>query len=399
MTNTLRIGLRLLTASLLATTLGASPILGAPAKPPKSDGSSGSFDAQFGNGQYGGATLVAFDTDNGDVIEYVGGGDSVAFTIPHETITYNGRSVPAYEFSSFNVEPSVSLTIVGTAPAVFLSQGNMNIAGQFKFANTPTAGGTISTGQNGNYDGGPGAGQGGGGGGEGPGGGASACVSVSFTGSGGGGGGNYSIGQHGLKNYEPSDAGNQVVYPGGLAGRAESVTRLQGGGGGGAPGGGNANGEYWGGQPGGSGGGAVVFSTQGTITITSSGVLDVSGGAGQTNYGSGNPGYSGGGAAGDQWFFAKGSFTNAGQILLYGGAGGASKAPKTACGSQQAVPGPDGGYGSGGVLIITAPTIANSGTINLSSGNGTSAPSGGLLNANGVTINNTGTIEGARTTE
>jgi hypothetical protein len=143
----------------------------------------------------------------------------------------------------------------------------------------------------------------------------------------------------------------------------------------------------------------VVFSTPGTFTITSSGVLDVSGGAGATNDGSGNPGNSGGGAGGDQWIFAKGSFTNAGQILLHGGAGGAYKAPKTACGSQQPVPGPNGGYGSGGVLIITAPTVANSGTINLSSGNGTSTPSGGLLDANGVTINNTGTIEGARTTE
>ena len=49
--------------------------------------------------------------------------------------------------------------------------------------------------------------------------------------------------------------------------------------------------------------------------------------------------------------------------------------------------------------MIDAPTIANSGTINLSGGNGSSASSGGLLNANGVTINNTGTIVGARTTE
>jgi hypothetical protein len=397
MTKTLRIGLRLLTASLLTTTLGAAPILAATFNkaPPKSDGSSGSFDALFGNGEY----MVAFDTDNGNVVEYIGGGDTVAFTVPHKTITYNGRSLPAYEFSSFNVEPSVSLTIVGTAPAVFLSQGNMNIAGQFKFANTPVAGGTISTGVNGNYDGGAGAGVGGGGGGEGPGGGASACVSVSYTGSGGGGGGNYSKGGHGLKNYEPSDAGNQVVYPGGLAGFEENTARLQGGGGGGAPGGGNANGEYWGGQAGGNGGGAVVFSTPGTITITSSGVIDASGIAGQTNYGSGNPGYSGGGAAGDQWFFAKGGFTNAGQMLLHGGAGGAYRAPETACGSQKLVNGPDGGEGSGGVLMIVAPTIANSGGINLSGGNGASAPSGGLLNANGVAINNSGTIVGARTTE
>src|ERR1700722_201790 len=127
------------------------------------------------------------------------------------------------------MESSVSLTIVGTAPAVFLSQGNMTIAGQFKFANTPVAGGTISTGQNGNYDGGEGAGVGGGGGGEGPGGGTQACVSTSFTGSGGGGGGNYSKGAHGLKNYVPTDHGTPTppTYPGGLAGREENAAKLQ----------------------------------------------------------------------------------------------------------------------------------------------------------------------------
>ena len=148
-------------------------------------------------------------------------------------------------FPASTSKSSVSLTINGTAPAVILSQGDMTIAGQLKFTNTPVAGGTVSTGVNGNYDGGAGVGVGGGGGGEGPGGGAGACVSVSFSGSGGGGGGNYSKGGHGLKNYEPSDAGNQVVFPGGLAGREENTAKLQGGGGGGAPGGGNANGEYW----------------------------------------------------------------------------------------------------------------------------------------------------------
>ena len=398
MTKTLRIGLHLLTAALLTTTLGISPILAAAVgAPPKSDGSSGSFDAQFGNGEY----IVAFDTDNGNVVEYIGGGDTVVFTVPHKTIKYNGQSVPAYEFSSFNVESTVSMTIVGTAPALFLSQGNINIAGQFKFANTPIAGGTVSTGENGNYDGGAGAGEGGGGGGEGPGGGTQACVSASFTGSGGGGGGNYSKGGHGLKNYVPADAGTPTppTYPGGLAGREENTGKLQGGGGGGAPGGGNANGEYWNGSAGGNGGGAVVFSTPGTFTVTSTGVLDASGLPGGTNNGSGNPGNSGGGAAGDQWFFAPGGFTNAGHILAHGGAGGAYKLPITPCDTQKKVNGPNGGDGSGGVLMISAPTIANSGTVNLSGGNGTSAPNGGLLNANGVTINNTGTIVGARTTE
>jgi hypothetical protein len=392
MKNIPRLGLHLLIASLLATTAEAAPP--PPAQPLKSDGSSGSFDAQFKNGQY----LVAFDTDNGNVIQYVGGGDSLAFTVPHKTINYNGQSIPAYEFSSFNVESTVSLTIVGTAPALFLSQGNMNIAGQFKFANTPIAGGTISTGLDSNYDGGAGAGEGGGGGGVGPGGGSSACVSVAFTGS--GGGGNYSTGGHGLKNYFPIDATDPVppVYAGGLAGRSEKPAVLQGGGGGGAPGGGNANGEYWGGAAGGNGGGAVVFATRGTITITGSGILDASGGPGATNDGSGNPGNSGGGAGGDQWFFASGGFTNAGQVLLHGGAGGAYRARWAACsGGSRTVSGPNGGSGSGGVLMITAPTIANSGNINLAGGDGTSAKNGGLLNANGVAINNTGTIEGART--
>ena len=280
----------------------------------------------------------------------------------------------------------------------------MTIAGQFKFANTPIAGGTISTGQNGNYNGGAGAGAGGGGGGEGPGGGTQACVSASFTGSGGGGGGNYSIGGHGLKNYVPADAGTPALptYPGGLvAGAPRTQGNFRAAAAAARSGGGNANGEYWGGAAGGNGGGAVVFSTRGTIHRSRFGCHRWQRTPGATNDGSGNPGNSGGGAGGDQWFFAK-SFTNAGQISLHTWRRWrrirTSRIP--ACSTQKKVNGPEWRRRiSGGVLMIFAPTIANSGTINLSGGNGTSAPNGGLLQCERRRDQQHGNDRGRQTTE
>jgi hypothetical protein len=192
----------------------------------------------------------------------------------------------------------------------------------------------------------------------------------------------------------PTDAANQVNYPGGKPGRKENAFTLQAGGGGAAAGGGNENGEYWGGAYGGNGGGAVIFSTPGTITITNTGVINASGGVGNIPN-AGNAGNSGGGAGGDVWFFAKGGMSNAGQVLANGGPGGKSKFNASTCGPQDPVNGPNGGDGSGGVVLISAPTIANSGTINVAGGNGTAKPRGGLVDSNGTTINNTGTITGS----
>jgi hypothetical protein len=382
--------LRLILLSAAYLVAGASVASAFPSAPPKSDGSSGSFDAQFGNGY----SLVWFDTDTGEVYYYVGGGVTTDFNVPHKSIQYNGQTVNAYEFTDLNMESTVSLKIIGGTPAVFLAQGNINIAGQFVFANDSIAGGTPSTGNPGQYDGGPGGGKGGGGGGTGPGGGDQACVSDAFTGSGGGGGGNYSKGGPGRPNYVPIDAGNQVHYAGGAAGKKENSAVLQGGGGGGAPGGGNDNGEYWQGAFGGNGGGAVVFSTPGTITITSTGLISATGAIGNVPN-AGNAGNSGGGAGGDTWFFARGGVSNSGQIVANGAVGGRSKFPVSTCGSQKLTAGPDGGDGSGGVVLISAPTIANSGTINVAGGNGKSTPNGGLVTTNGTTISNTGMIVGS----
>jgi hypothetical protein len=147
----------------------------------------------------------------------------------------------------------------------------------------------------------------------------------------------------------------------------------------GGGGGGLYNGEYYGGSPGCNGGGAVVFSSPGNITLTSTAVLNAAGGA--------------------VWLFAPESVSNAGQILASGGLGSAILLPESSCANRPLVKGPDGGNGSGGVLYIASPAVANSGTINLSGGNGAATPNRGLLNGNGVTINNTGSIIGAAKTE
>jgi hypothetical protein len=371
--------------ALLTSAAGAGA---APAAPPPSDGSSGSFDAQFGQGDY----LDWFDVDTGQVHSSASGG-FIAFTVPSKTVKYNGQTVHMYNFTDLNMEPSVGLTIYGATPAIFTAKGNITIAGQFRFQNGAINGGVPSSGNNGDFDGGAGSGQGGGGGGIGQGGETSACVSTVFTGSGGGGGGNYSPGQPGLHNYVPTDASG-LHYPGGRAGKKENSLSLQGGGGGAAPGGGNSNGEYWSGAYGGNGGGAVVFSTPGTLTITSSGLINAAGSPG-TVPDAGNPGSSGGGAGGDTWFFSKTSIANAGQILVNGAAGGKTKVNASVCGPADPINGPNGGDGSGGVLVLFAPAISNSGTINVAGGNGKATPIGGLLNTGGTTISNTGTIIGA----
>ncbi|HEY5048890.1 MAG TPA: hypothetical protein VII49_12815 [Rhizomicrobium sp.] len=354
--------------------------------PPVSDGSSGSFDGQIGSG----SCLAWINVDNGQVWCTDSGG-FVWVTLPFKTITYNGQSVHAFNFTDLNMESTVNLTVYGSASAVFLAQQNISLAGQFKFQNGTIAGGVPSNG-NPNVNGGPGSGVGGGFGGQGEGGQVQACnFGWFFTAGGGGGGGNFSVGLPGHKGYWAADIPNPQHLPAGPGGTVEVSSTLQGGGGGGAGGGGNYGGNYYGGAPGGNGGGSVVFSTPGTISIASTGIMDargINGGVVQ-----GTSGSSGGGAGGDEWFFARTGFTNAGQLLTTGGAGGTNTYPKTACGDQSPVRGPNGGDGSGGVVLIKSATIANSGTINVAGGDGKAKPNGGLV-AHSTQIDNTGQIIG-----
>jgi hypothetical protein len=385
--------LRTLMAACLATCTAIQPALAAPPMPPKSDGSAGSFDAQFGNGPFG---TDEWNLTTGQVYENIGGGYTPVFTVPFKTITYNGQTVHAFEFSSLTMEPTLKIIVFGST-AVLLSQGNIDIAGQFEFP-YGTLGGTPSTG-NGNFNGGSGqvAGGSGGGGGYGQGGSIqTACAGQGFSGGGGGGGGNYSPGTAGLRGAVPGGTG--VTNPptplkGGKFGRMQNANKLLQGGGGGAGGGGNSGGEYFGGSAGGNGGGAVVIGTPGTITIESTGVLNSAGLAGSLPaYTSGS---SGGGAGGDIWLFAKKGFSNAGQILVNGGAGGTSTYNRTPCQKlAHSADGPNGGDGSGGVIVISAPSIANTGTINFAGG-GSSGNDGELVTLS-APIANSGKIVGNR---
>jgi hypothetical protein len=171
----------LMAASLAAASL--QPAFAAAVAPPKRDGSSGSFDAQFGNGPFG---TDEWNLTTGQVYEYIGGGYTPAFTVPFKTITYNGQTVHAFEFSSLTMEPTLKIIVFGST-AVLLSQGNIDIAGQFEFPNG-TLGGTPSTGNDGDFNGGSGqvAGGSGGGGGYGQGGYIqTACAGQGFSGGGG----------------------------------------------------------------------------------------------------------------------------------------------------------------------------------------------------------------------
>jgi hypothetical protein len=332
---------------------------------PVSNGSAGSFDAQFhdGNG------LVWMNTDTGVVWDAASGG-FVAFTLPFKVVKWNGQTFNAYNFTDMTVEPTVNLTIYGTNPAMFLSKRDINFAGKFTIAAAAGAGGAAPDQNTPPYNGGTGTSAtntAGGGGGSGPIGGVQGqCSPEVVTAGGGGGGGNATHGQPGLPGNYPVDAGgtpqNDPPGPGGLR---ISANKLVGGGGGGAGGGGFWSGDFYG-QPGANGGGAVIFSSsKGSITIASGAVIDASGADGAVS--NGGSGSSGGGAGGDEWFYATGSFTNNGSLLMHGGAGGKSQYT-SGCFNPVTVEGPDGGNGAGGQLEVHAATLDNAGLIDVSDG-------------------------------
>jgi hypothetical protein len=333
-------------------------------KLPVSDGSAGSFDAQF----HDGTGLVWMNTDTGVVWDAASGG-FVAFTLPFRVVKWNGQKFNSYNFTDMNVEPTVKLVIYGTNPAMFLSKKDINFAGQFTIAAAAGAGGAAPDQNAPPYNGGTGTSAtntAGGIGGSGPSGGVQGeCSGEMITAGGGGGGGNAKHGKSGLPGNYPVDAGgppqNDPPGPGGLPMPAH---KLVGGGGGGAGGGGFWAGDFYG-QPGANGGGAVIFSSKASITVASGAVIDANGADGAVS--GGGTGSSGGGAGGDEWFYAGGSFTNNGSLLIHGGAGGKSKYT-SGCFNPVTVEGPDGGNGSGGQMEVTAATIANIGLIDVSDG-------------------------------
>ena len=379
--------------SSLMTAAGCSAAFAAQAAPARSDGSSGSFNAQFGTGE----NLAWFNVDTGQVFSTASGG-YIAFTVPYKVRSWNGQSLHAYNFTDITVQPGVNLKIYGSSPAMFLARTNISIAGQFHFANDVGAGGAAPSSSASPYNGGAGlspAGKfSGGGGGGGQIGQTEGCdVSETITAGGGGGGGNFVAGADGLVGDYPADAPGPITHNArGKGGPVEVQSKLQGGAGGGAGGGGYFNGEFWG-FAGGNGGGAVVLSSAGTTTIVSGGIVDTSGVAGASS--ANGSGSSGGGAGGDAWFYSVGAFVNDGTLNLSGGAGGSTTytSLNKACKKQVTVAGPNGGAGSGGFLQIEAPSITNDGTIEAPNGDGST---GGLVSMIGKVAHG-GRIIGADT--
>jgi hypothetical protein len=363
---------------------------GPPSKttPPVSNGSAGSFDAHFGNGD----GLVWFNVDTGVAWNAASGG-YVAFTLPFRVVKWNGQKFNSYNFTDMTVEPTVKLVIYGTNPAMFLAKGDINFAGQFTIVAAAGVGGVAPDQNTPPYNGGTGksaTNKAGGGGGSGPSGGVQGeCSGEMITAGGGGGGGNAKRGKSGLHGNYPVDAGGTPQYdPPGPGGKGEPAKKLVGGGGGGAGGGGFWAGNFYG-QPGANGGGAVLFSTKGSITIASGAVIDVSGLNGAVS--GGGTGSSGGGAGGDESFYARDTFTNNGTLNIHGGAGGKSTYT-SGCSNPVTVEGPDGGDGSGGQLAVSASKIRNNGMIDLSDG-GHGNAYGGNAELQGI-VTRRGTIKG-----
>jgi hypothetical protein len=366
-------------ASPAASAGGLAPIPKKP--PPASDGSSGSFDGQFGAG----TDLVWFNTDTGQVWSEASGG-YVAFTVPYKVATWNNQTFNAYNFTDITVEPTVALTIYGSEPAMFLASQNVSFSGQFTIAAAAGAGGAAPNPNDPPYDGGTGTsadGRAGGLGGDGASGQVEgAGCSEGYTGGGGGGGGNVGAGGKGLRGDYPVDGPPPPIHnPGGKAGSAEKTTVLQGGGGGGAGGGGYLNGNFWG-WPGANGGGAVVIAANsGSIDIAAGASITASGATGSAN--GEDTGKSGGGAGGDEWFYAGGSFTNDGTLSASGGPGGTSTYV-SGCVKPKKIKGPDGGDGAGGNVAVQSADIANRGVITVSAG-GDAADEGSVVYVGHVT--------------
>ncbi len=304
-----------------------------------SDSSLGSFGERLTilQGAYG--NVFTFNTDNG-TLQWA---NNVVFTFTPAVVSQtNGPAVRVYNFSAFDVPAPFAVTMFGNSPAAILSAGDMSVGGNLTLWNGGGAGGSNDANQ-----GLPGSPSPlGGAGGQGGGGFCEFVVDhwVIVTSGAGGGGGLVSPGGAGA-NGGATSCGQ---LSGGAGGSSLDLSEhvLTGGGGGG---GGGVQCAYFGGcggaGAGGAGGGAVVFETSGNFTVTSGGVINANGRAGQVID---TTGVGGGGAGGMLWFSVGGDWTNFGTITAIGGGPGGGGAT---------------GTGSGGFIYVDPASIVNHGDI------------------------------------
>lgn len=256
------------------------------------------------------ATFAAAQTSCFDF----GDGSNGAYTATTNTTIAGGT----YNFTTFNIDPGVTVGVTGTQPLIIRCTGAVTINGTltarggnggngvtfstFGIGGVGVAGG--GNGGNGVYIG-------------------SAAPGVAGSGPGGvgtGGGGWSGGGGAGYSAVGASSGNSAGGYGGPIYGNAD-ISGFESGSGGGGGSGGNSCGS----GGGGAGGGLIFINSAVSITIGAGGVINVNGGNGGSD-GGGNCG-GGGGGSGGSIIMQSPSMTNNGTLQASGGAGGASTIP------------------------------------------------------------------------
>ena len=221
-----------------------------------------------------------------------------------------------YNYSSFTIDPGVTVSVTGTAPLVINCTGAVTINGTLSASGGNGADGVTYTSGGIGGIGVAGGGNGGNGSFSSPSGPLPGTAGGN-TGGAGNAGGSWSGG--GGAGY--AAAGGASGNPGGgFAGVAYGMTDLSGLWSG--SGGGGGSGGYDCGAGGGGAGGGLIIINAGSIVIDAAGAILSNGGNGGTD-GTGNCGGGGGGSGGSIWI-ASPTITNEGTISAIGGTGGAS---------------------------------------------------------------------------
>jgi len=221
-----------------------------------------------------------------------------------------------YNFTSFTIDPGVTVTVTGSQPLVIYCTGSATINGILDASGGNGSDGVTYT------SGGPGG--------------------IAVAGGNNGGAGSFASGAGPLNGVDGTGTGGgttagQGWSGGGGAGYATSGLASGGVGGFGGPsygdmnisgletgsgGGGGSGGYDCGAGGGGAGGGIIIINAAVSITISATGIIRSNGGNGGSD-GTGNCGGGGGGSGGSLWI-ATPSLTHNGMLEATGGIGGAS---------------------------------------------------------------------------
>lgn len=243
-----------------------------------------------------------------------GNGSNGAYNATTNTTIAGGT----YDFTTFNIDPGVTVGVTGTQPLIIRCTGAVTING------TLTArGGNGGNGVTFSTFGIGGVGvAGGGNGGNGVylGSAAPGSAGSGLGGVGNGGGGWSGGGGAGYSAVGASSGSSSGGFGGPIYGNA-NISGFEAGSGGGGGSGGNSCGS----GGGGAGGGLIYINSAVSITIGATGLVNVNGGNGGTD-GGGNCG-GGGGGSGGSIIMQSPSMTHNGTLQASGGAGGASNVP------------------------------------------------------------------------